>query len=255
MFEAVILAGGEKSDPLALQEGALNKSFISVQGHPLVGYVLSALAACPSIGKIIVVGPEEGLVGLQGRGHKFTPVAEKGSMLDNIEAGLKAADPDTLCLLSTGDIPLVNPEILENILALCAPYTADFYYPVISGKSCTQRFPHTKRTCVRLKEGTFTGGNLTLIRPSWFHDNRNRLNTFIAYRKHPLKLFKIFPPWFIIKFLFHRLAIKDLETHLSRVLDFTARAVPCSFVELATDVDKPSDLEAVNRELAGKSGL
>ena len=80
------------------------------------------------------------------------------------------------------------------------------------------------------------------------------MNTFIAYRKHPLKLFKIFPLVYH-KILFHRLAIKDLETHLSRVLDFTARAVPCSFVELATDVDKPSDLEAVNRELAGKSGL
>ena len=28
MFEAVVLAGGERNDPLALQEGVLNKAFI-----------------------------------------------------------------------------------------------------------------------------------------------------------------------------------------------------------------------------------
>ncbi len=251
MFEAVVLAGGERNDPLALQEGVLNKAFIPVQGRPLVGYILSALACCPSIRKIIVVGPEEGLMELQARGYLFTAVPEKGSMLDNIAAGLKAADPDSLCLLSTGDIPLVNAGMLEDFMTLCAPHTADFYYPIITGHSCQQRFPRTSRTCVRLREGAFTGGNLALIRPSWFNCNRNRLETFVAYRKHPLKLFRILPFWFIIKFIFHRLSVKDLEAYLSRVLQLTARAVPCPFAELATDVDKPSDLEVVNRELAG----
>ncbi len=251
MFEAVVLAGGGKSDPLALQEGVLNKSFISVRGRPLVGYILSALANSPSIKKIIVVGPEEGLVELAEQGYLFTAVTGRESMLDNIDAGLKAAAPDGLCLLSTGDIPLVDSKMIEDILTLCGPYNADLYYPIVSGKRCSQRFPCTKRTCVRLKEGSFTGGNLALIRASWFHGSRDRLETFIASRKHPLKLLRIFPPWFIMKYLFHRLSLEDVENHLSRLLSFTARAVPCPFVELATDVDKPSDLEVVKRELAG----
>ncbi len=251
MFEAVVLAGGERNDPLALQEGVRNKAFIPVQGRPLVGYILSALTRCPSIRKIIVIGPEEGLIELRAQGYLFTAVPEVGSMLENVAAGLKAADPDSLCLLATGDIPLVNPEMLEKFMALCAPHTADFYYPIISAHSCRQRFPRTSRTCIHLREGTFTGGNLALIRPSWFNRSRNRLNTFIAYRKHPLKLFRILPFWFIIKFVFRRLSVKDLESYLSRILNLTARAVPCSFAELATDVDKPSDLEVVKGELVG----
>ncbi len=248
-----MLAGGERSDPLAVQSGALNKAFIPVQGRPLVDYVLAVLADCPSIGKIVVVGPEEGLNELRARGHLFTKVLEQGSMLENIGAGLKEVDQESLCLLTTADIPLVNGGMLEEFFALCAPRKADFYYPIVTEKSCRQRFPQTGRTCVRLKEGTFTGGNLALIRPSWFNRYRDRLETFISYRKRPLKLLRILPFRFIIKFVFGRLSVRDLETYLSRVLQLTARAVPCPFAELATDVDKPSDLEVVTGELTGGS--
>ncbi|HHX87733.1 MAG TPA: NTP transferase domain-containing protein [Firmicutes bacterium] len=251
MFEAVVLAGGEKNDPLALREELLSKMFIPVQGRPLVGYILSALAGCPSIRKIIVVGPEKELNQLQFQGYSFTVVPEKGSMLDNAAAGLREVDQDNLCLLTTGDIPLANADMVESFIALCDPYEDDFYYPVITRQSCRQRFPQTRRTCVRLKEGSFTGGNLAMIRPSWFNRSRDRLETFITYRKHPLKLFRIMPFWFIIKFIFGRLSVADLEEYLSRILQLRARAVFCPFAELATDVDKESDLEVVNRELTG----
>ena len=255
MFEAVVLAGGEGNDPLALQQGVHNKAFISLQGRPLIGYILTALARSYSLQKIVVVGPKEGLTALQAHGYSFKPVfTGNGSMLDNIARGLREVDPKNLCLLSTGDIPLVSAAIIEAFLTLAAPGTADFYYPIIPVAHCRRRFPHTRRTSVRLKEGTFTGGNVALIRPSWFIANQNRLETFVASRKHPLKLLRILPFSFMIKFIFHCLSLKDLEEYLSRVLHLTARGVPCPHVELATDVDKQSDLETVSRELARLRG-
>lgn len=251
MFEAVVLAGGGKNDPLALEKDVFNKAFISVKGRPLVGYILLALAGCPSIRRTIVVGPEKELIELQGQGYSFTAVPEKGSMLDNAAAGLREVDPDNLCLLSTGDIPLVNADMLEDFIALCDPYEDDLYYPIITRQICEHRFPHTRRTCVRLKDGSFTGGNLAMIRPSWFNQSRDHLEIFITYRKHPLKLFRIMPFWFIIKFIFGRLSVADLEEYLSRMLHLRARAVLCPFAELATDVDKESDLEVVKKELFG----
>ena len=86
-----------------------------------------------------------------------------------------------------------------------------------------------------------------MINPRWFFKNRDRLDIFIATRKKPLKLLRLLPFSFLIKFLTRRLSVADLEKELSRIMDCKARAVPCDLVEIGTDVDKISDLEAVNR--------
>jgi len=102
---------------------------------------------------------------------------------------------------------------------------------------------------VRLKEGLVTGGNIALLNPEWFLANRSRLEMFISYRKKPLKLLRIFPPLFILKYLFKTLSVTDLELFLSGLLNFKARAVFSQSVEIGIDVDKLSDLELVRNTL------
>ena len=75
----------------------------------------------------------------------------------------------------------------------------------------------------------------------------------MAYRKKPLKLFRILPLSFIFKFLFNRLTVSELESYLSGMMQAKALAVPCDFVEIGTDVDKISDLEMVRQVL--RAGL
>lgn len=252
MFDAVVLAGGGKAEPLTEQEGVSNKAFIPLHGKPLLGYVLNSLETSPSIARSVVVGPEAELAKLKRAGYRFTLVPEEGGMLDNIGAGLRAVDQERLCLIVSGDIPLLNAAAIEGFLALCAPFDCDFYYPILTRESCQARFPETRRTYVRLREGTFTGGNIALLRPSWFPAHRDRLDMFVAYRKKPLKLLRILPFTFIFKFIFQRLAVADLEANLSRLMELQARAVPCGFVEIGTDVDKISDLAVVKQALAAE---
>lgn len=247
MFDAVILAGGGKQELLTESEGVSNKAFISLNGRPLFSYVLQALAEAPSIDRIIVVGPAKELESLRSQGYNFEVAAEKAGMLDNIATGLQSADRERLCLIVTGDIPLLTVEMVENFVQLCAPYDHDLYYPILESQIFELHYSGTERTYVRLKEGQITGGNLGMVNPAWFFDNFDRLELFISYRKKPLKLLRILPPILIIKYLFKSLSVKDLEHSISRLLNFKARAVNCEHAEIGIDVDKISDLELVRK--------
>ena len=245
MIDAVVLAGGGKPEPLTEQEGVSNKAFIKLNNKPILAYILDALHQAVSIDRVIVVGPHEALRELKQSRDYFELVAERGSMLENLAAGFELTDTEKPCLVVTGDIPLVKAAVIEQFLQLCTPFENDLYYPVLTRETCLERFPETKRTYVRLKEGHITGGNIGLVRPEWFLENKARLEMFISYRKKPLKLLKILPLSLGIKYLFKVLSVKDLEYHLSRLLSLQAKAVFCDCVEIAVDIDKVSDLEMV----------
>ncbi len=249
MFDAVVLAGGGKPEPLTEQEQVNNKAFILVNDRPLLAYILKALQEAPSINKIVVVGPDEELLQLKEAGYGFEPVQERGSMLDNLAAGFESVDPARLCLVVTADIPLINASVIEQFLCLCEPHDHDLYYPVLDKETCVRHFPDTERTYIHLKEGRVTGGNVGLVNPVWYLQNRDRLEMFISYRKKPVKLLRILPLTLVLKFLLKKLSVRDLELFLSRLLDLKAKAVPCSLVELGLDVDKVSDLEVVKQAL------
>lgn len=249
MFDALVMAGGGKSELLVEQEGVSNKAFIILNGRPLLAYILKALEDAPSIDRVMVVGPGDGLEALRQEGYVFEIISESDSMLANAANGFEAADPGRLCLVVSGDIPLLNADVVEEFIRLCAPYDHDFYYPVISRDTCLKHFPETERTYVRLKEGHITGGNIALVSPGWFMNNRDRLEMFISSRKKPLKLLRILPPSFIIKYLLKTLAVADLERAISSLLNFKAKAVHCECIEIGVDVDKKSDLELVKKVL------
>ncbi|HSW36443.1 MAG TPA: nucleotidyltransferase family protein [Candidatus Limnocylindrales bacterium] len=252
MFDAVVLAGGGKPEPLTVQERVSNKAFIKLHGKPLLGYILESLVEASSVDCIVVIGPEEELKILQQSGYVFLSVPEKGTMLDNLAAGFEAVKEDRLCLVVTGDIPLLTAAVIEDFVERCAPFDHDFYYPILTRECCSRRFPETERTYVHLKEGEITGGNIGLLRPDWFLKNRSQLEIFISSRKKPLRLLRMLSFSLIIKYIFRKLAVSDLEDFFSRLLNLRVRAVVCEHVEIGTDVDKISDLAAVRRALQNK---
>ncbi len=250
MFDALVLAGsGKANDPLTEYAGVLNKTFIPIKGRPLITYILDTLAATPAVSKVIVVGPAAELETLQQEGYNFLIVNESDSILNNIANAIEHVEPNRLCLVITGDIPLLSRAALEEFLNLCAPYDGDLYYPVLSEETCQKSYPETKRTYVVLKEGPVTGGNIGLINPAWFMKKKDSLELFISYRKKPLKLLRILPLLLVLKYFLKKLSLADLEKHLSRLLEMKAHAIPCQCAEIGLDVDKISDLEQVKKLL------
>lgn len=251
MFDAVVLAGTGKQDDLTASEEVSNKAFIDLCGRPLLSYVLEAICTSPSANRVAVVGPPKALEELKSKNSfDFKVVAERGSMLDNVATGLETVRQDSLCLVVTGDIPLITQNTIEHFVKLCAPHDHDLYYPVLTKKIAIEQYPETQRTYVRLKEGHLTGGNLALVSPAWFFKHQERLEMFISYRKQPLKLLRLFPPALIGKFLMHKLSVVDAEKFLSGLLQMQAKAVFCDDAAIGVDVDKPSDLALMRSILA-----
>lgn len=250
MFDALVLAGsGKANDPLTEYAGVRNKAFIPIKGRPLITFILDALAATPEIDQVIVAGPAADLETLRQEGYNFLIVNEEDTILKNVAGAIKHAKPNRLCLVITGDIPLLSKAALEEFLNLCAPYDGDLYYPVLSEETCQKSYPDTKRTYVALKEGPVTGGNIGLINPAWFMRKKDSLELFISYRKKPLKLLRILPLSLVLKYFLKQLSLADLEKHLSRLLEMKAHAIPLQCAEIGLDVDKISDLEQVRKLL------
>jgi CTP:molybdopterin cytidylyltransferase MocA len=174
-----------------------------------------------------------------------------GGMLENLAAGLEALSGFSRVLVVTGDIPLLTAEIVEEFIRLCGDAEAEVYYPIIPREAVETRYPGVQRTYVRLREGSFTGGNVGLVDPRALKRSLERAGDFVRLRKKPFRLALVVGPGFFCRFLLGRLSVKNVERRMCRLLGFSGRAVIADLPEIGVDVDKPADLAAV-KAILGK---
>ena len=127
--------------------------------------------------------------------------------------------------------------------------TADLVYPIVEKSVCEAAYPGVKRTYARLKDGTFTGGNLFLLDPALISKFLPRLRAVLDARKQPLKLAGLVGPGFLVKMLLGQLRIAELEARVSRILGVEARALITGRAAVGTDVDKDADLALAEGQL------
>jgi len=248
---AVVLAGGRI--PASLAHLSAHRALLRVRGRLLLDYLFAALQASPSIRASTVVAPEEALAELSALPGTLTPAGD--SLVENMQRGARAlaALQPTHLLFITGDIPLVTPEGIEGYLAASLQSGAALTYPIIPRAVCEQGFPGAKRTFVRIREGVFTGGNAIFTTESLLTDKQALIQSLYIARKQPLKLARILGLATVLRMLTGTLSLPYLERVATRILGAPAAAVITPYAEIGFDVDKISDLEAVERALAGKS--
>jgi molybdopterin-guanine dinucleotide biosynthesis protein A len=230
--EAIILAGGKADDPLAQKYGVANKTLVPYKGRPLVEYTLEALTGAGL--ETILVGAKADLKPLP---KQFVP--DSGGMIDNLEAGVRAAKGEKL-LVSTGDMPFLTLEAVHWVLQN-APQ-AGFVYTVIAKETIEKRFPQMRRTYAKVKEGQFTGGNIVVIDKALFFSALPLLKRAIALRKQPLALAQIIGFGTLLSVALGQATIAGLETKVSHILGVPARALITPFAEVGVDLDKEEDL-------------
>ena len=251
-WDVVVLGGGDPGDPFAAAHGVAVKPLVPVAGLPMALYVLRALRACPEIRQVAYVGPVppggEDLVNLR--------VTDHGSLIGNLEVGVAALqrpadgqeDPGPHRIrVITADIPMVSAAMLSELLR-SAP-DAGLVYPVVRKEDCERAYPGVKRTYARLKDGTFTGGNLFLIDAALVGQFLPRLREVLAARKQPLKLAALIGPLVLLRMLTGRLSIVQLQERVGEILGVKARALVTSHAAVGTDIDKDDDLELATRVL------
>lgn len=246
--DVILLAGARNQGALKECSPLEYEALIEIEGVPMINYVVDAVQQAESVEKIVIVGPVAQLKShLQG---KVTDIIESGNQLvDNIVRGLEVLEKGRKVLVITSDIPMINSTTIDQFVAKCAGRDVDFYYPIISKQANLARFPDTKRTYARLREGTYTGGNMVLLNPEVIERAKELIYKVVTYRKKPFKLSQLFGFKFIIKFLLGQLTISELEARLEKLTGISAVTLICELPEIGFDVDKPSDLEMVKNML------
>jgi len=242
-IDGIVLAGGSPGKGESL--GVPTEALLPVGGRPMVTWVLKALRESGFIERLVLVGPPE-LSGL-AREEGVAWVLAGASAVESALNGYRALEGSQWILLSTADLPLLTPEAIRDFLERCFKVEADLYYPIITRQSIEEKFKGARRTYVRLKEGTFTGGNLALMRADALTPCALKGEKLVKLRKSPLGLARQIGLLFILKFILGRLTLAEAERSFSRLLGVKGTAIITPYPEIGMDVDKPEDWELVCR--------
>jgi len=244
MYDAIILAGGENSEHLSRFSSQSYEAMIEIAGKPMVTFVADALAAAPQVERIFIIGPVKQLANCNFPGNVI--LVEGGStIVETIKLGMEALGHERKVLVVTADIPLLTPAAIDHFLNQCAEVEVDLYYPIVSRETNDRHYPGNKRTYVRFKDGTYTGGNVFLVNPAIVPRCLVIAGALIDNRKNPFKLCCLLGWGFVLSFLMGKLSLSKVRERVADLLGITGTVIQSPYPELGIDVDKPSDLELV----------
>ncbi len=249
-MNAIVLAGAPNKGALRQISPAQYEAEIEIAGRPMLDYVVLALERVQSINRIVIVGYKSMLSTNGFDSERFVFVQPGSSVIESLENGINVLTLGEPVLILTSDIPLITKEALEDFLNRCGSQSGDIFYSFVPKTINDQKYPGVQRTYVRLKEGTFTGGNLVLLSPEIISEKLTTLTQAVALRKKPLTLCRMLGWRYLWKLLFGILTIKEIEGRVAEVLGVKAVGIVSSYPEVGIDVDKPSDLKLAREVLA-----
>lgn len=245
MYDAIVLAGGENSRLQGCGKTSY-EALVEIAGQPMVLFVVQALAQSPHVERIFVVGPAAALA--RNRFPGATTIVPGGeTIIDTIRQGMQALGHQRQVLVVTADIPLLTAAAVDDFISRCQEKQADLYYPIVRKEVNERQYPGTKRTYVKFREGTFTGGNIFLVNPAIVPRCLPRAERLIAYRKKPFQLARVLGWGFVCRFLLGCLDLPSVEKRVEKLLGIRGAVVQSPYPEVGIDVDKPSDLALVRR--------
>lgn len=239
-MEAIVLGGGITSGAMKAVGGTLYEAGIPINNRPMVEYVIKVLEEMEEIEKVLVVIPPGIITAESWAKVEILPPGEL--MIDSLVQAVQYVRPADHVLVVASDIPLITKEAIRDFLARCRQRTAEVYYPFVPKRVVRAKYPTTKRTYVRLKEETVTGGNVFLVQPRILLAYRDRIEQAIALRKHPIKLCRLLGLNFLVKFFTGQLRVAEIEARVEEILQVRGAGILSLYPEIGVDVDKPSDL-------------
>jgi CTP:molybdopterin cytidylyltransferase MocA len=255
---ALILAGSRgPDDPMAKAAGVSHKALLPVAGVPMLLRVAEALRATSGIRRIYVCIEDARVIfqvpGLEAlhRARVLETVPAAESPAASVAAALRRIDLSQPLLITTGDHPLLTPVILQRFLE-SAPKDCDLAVALAPADVVAAAYPDAIRTFYRLGRRRFSGCNLFLARSPNVARVADFWRSMEAYRKRPLRLIWRVGPWALIKVLLGLMNAEQAFAYLSQKAGAIIRPVELPIAEAAVDVDKPADLELVERIFAGR---
>jgi CTP:molybdopterin cytidylyltransferase MocA len=247
-FTAVILAADRTSpDPVARAAGVSCKALAPVGGRPMVFRVLDALEASKQVHRCILCGPPEEIVereplirqrigvgGVSWLPPQATPSTSALVALRSVAAGAPV-------LLTTADHALLTPGMIDQFCLEARAVGSDVVAALTSHERIMARYPGMRRTRTRFTDGAFCGCNLFAFLTPESRAAADLWRRVENERKRPLKMLGQLGWGVVIRYLLHRLSLKDALRHISDRMGLRVAVVILPFPEAAVDVDSVSD--------------
>lgn len=216
----------------------------------MIARVLGALRAARCVGRIRCITPAGALAEWEEYAKLCDERIDPGrDLIDSLLAGLAGMDDDELALVAATDIPLLTAKAVDAFAERTRD-VKDIGYGCVDREAHRKAYPQVRHTWVRLRDGTFCGAGLSVLRVGAAVRLATLLREFAAARKSPLRLAALFSPVLIARLLLGRVSLAELQSRARRLSGLDCQAIRCTEAELAVNVDCLADLRAVEAILA-----
>ena len=248
-YDLIILAGGAGTVTLPGQ-GERARALAELKGRRLLDYIVDGVRESSRVASVVLVTHSAHLEAFRQAAVAVPGLllcACDGSMAECAAAAIrrlreqlgheKITKVATVC----DDLPFLTGAALDDFIARAEAAEADGVYAIVRKEACLREFPSLRRTFFHLKEGDFTGGNVSLVSVDLFPGCIEKMKEVFALRKNPVKLAAWLGPFFILKMLLHQLSLEDVERKVSELFGYRGRAVITDHACIGTDLDKAEE--------------
>ncbi len=244
-FTVIVLAGSRGADdPVARAAGVAHKCQAPVAGTPMILRVLSALANSAAAGNIAVSLDDaailEGMVDTAALGIICLDAGPSPGA--SVLAAAEALGRPLPVLVTTADHALLTADMVDEFCRGALEADADIVAGLAGEQAVRERFPDTKRTFLKFRDGGYSGCNLFAITGEAGFRAVEFWATVEGQRKRPWRLAGALGLGTLLAYLFGRLTLEDALARLSERTGAQAKAVILPWPEAAVDVDTADDL-------------
>jgi len=221
----------------------------------MVVRVLDAVTQARSTGLVILCGPPWEEVRLSPTLHERIVsggvkwVKSEDTPCRSVLQALRTDGLKTPVLVTTADHALLSAQLVDHFCAEALKRPADVVVGLAPHDLVMSKFPETRRTALRLRDGVFCSCNLFAFLSQQARKAPEFWQRMEHKRKKPMRLVGAVGVATLLKFLMGRLSLPAALQKVSDKIGLRADAVILPFPEAAVDVDTPHDLEIVGRYL------
>ncbi len=237
------------------------KALIEIHNKPMIYWVLKAINDSNTASRIFITGiPKDKVILPEGLDSSIIEYFEiTGDTVDKIVKGanhaIKRANEDesifpsgrTHGIIINSDIPAIDKNSITHFLDNCGDRSASFYYSIVDQDGMDQRFPNNGRSFTKIDNKYYCGADLVLAELSLAEPSYPMIKKITENRKNFVKALFWASPLTFFKFIFNRVGLKDAERLMTKIFKLESRLIISKDPEIAFDVDKPSQLELMQK--------
>ena len=257
---AIVMAGRRDGvvDPLAAAAGVSDKCMVPVAGRPMIAHVLASLASVPTIGRIVVLINDVGLLdtldearALRSEG-RLVNVAARPNLVDSLFAAVDHASFPIL--VTTADNVLLTPAAITAILDGAEVATADVAVAFARRESVLAAHPDGQRRFYHFADDSYSNCN------AYWIGRREALRAAEVFRgggqfaKHPWRIVQALGLINLIRFRYGIGTLGDAFGRFSRRFKLAFFPVILQDGAVAIDVDNMRTLGVAESILATRGG-